>query len=156
MEDLFRALASENRIRLLRLLRRRSLCVGAVAARLGMTQSAASQHLDVLRRAGLVVSDKRGCYVHYRLSDKALSLCEKAINDLFRLPGASASGETHVGLTAHEKGCNESMCDKSKTCERPKELVSKPEECSSEQVRKCHGDAGKHPCVVKKRRPKAD
>jgi len=40
------------------------------------------------------------------------------------------------------------MCDKVK-CQKPKELVGKPEECSPEQIRKCHGDAKDHPCVPK-------
>jgi hypothetical protein len=32
-------------------------------------------------------------------------------------------------------------------CETPKELKGKPGECTPEQIRKCHGDAKKHPCA---------
>lgn len=39
------------------------------------------------------------------------------------------------------------MSDVKKGCRKPKELKGKPEECSPEQVRKCHGDVEKHPCV---------
>ena len=39
------------------------------------------------------------------------------------------------------------MCDGKAKCERPEELKGKPEECSPEQIRKCHGDAAGHPCV---------
>ena len=38
------------------------------------------------------------------------------------------------------------MCDEKKCCEKPKELRDKPSECSPEQIKKCHGDAKKHPC----------
>ena len=38
------------------------------------------------------------------------------------------------------------MCD-CKSCQKPQESVGKPEECSAEQVRKCHGDVAEHPCV---------
>jgi DNA-binding transcriptional ArsR family regulator len=69
---LFKALSDETRLRLLKLLADRgpdgALCVGALAANLGVTQSAVSQHLAVLRAAGLVVDERRGYFVHYRLN----------------------------------------------------------------------------------------
>jgi hypothetical protein len=41
---------------------------------------------------------------------------------------------------------------KTKTkCEKPDKLEGKPEECSVEQVRKCHGDAKAHPCAQAKK-----
>jgi len=39
------------------------------------------------------------------------------------------------------------MCDPKRTCQKPENLKDKPEECSKEQIIKCHGDAGKHPCA---------
>jgi len=39
------------------------------------------------------------------------------------------------------------MCSGKTKCQRPKDLNGKAEECSREQVRKCHGDVRKHPCV---------
>ena len=39
------------------------------------------------------------------------------------------------------------MCDAKKGCQRPEELKGAPEQCSPEQIRTCHGDAAKHPCV---------
>jgi len=41
------------------------------------------------------------------------------------------------------------MCQKEKCCETPENLKGKPEECAPEQVRKCHGPNGAHPCVPK-------
>ena len=39
------------------------------------------------------------------------------------------------------------MCDGKKGCQKPKERKEKLGECSPEQIRKCHGDVRKHPCV---------
>ena len=49
----FRALASENRLRIIRLLSERQLCVGALSNLLGVSAGAVSQHLRILRQAGL-------------------------------------------------------------------------------------------------------
>ena len=39
------------------------------------------------------------------------------------------------------------MCEDKKGCQKPETLEGKAEECSAEQIRKCHGDAKEHPCV---------
>lgn len=39
------------------------------------------------------------------------------------------------------------MCAARKGCQKPEELKGRPEDCSPEQVRKCHGAVKKHPCV---------
>ncbi len=42
------------------------------------------------------------------------------------------------------------MCDgKECGCQNPEELKGKPEECSPEQIKKCHGDVTEHPCIKK-------
>jgi hypothetical protein len=40
------------------------------------------------------------------------------------------------------------MCAEKQGCQKPEELKGKPEECSPEQIRKCHGDTKEHPCVA--------
>jgi DNA-binding transcriptional ArsR family regulator len=73
---LFAALADPTRLRLLKLLiRQRSpdaLCVNALAYVLGITQSAASQHLRVLKNVGLVKGKRTGYRVHYSVSPEAI------------------------------------------------------------------------------------
>ena len=39
------------------------------------------------------------------------------------------------------------MCDGKQECQKPEELVGKPEDCSPEQIKKCHGDVKDHPCA---------
>jgi len=78
-----KALSDPTRLRLVMLLGQRGranravaesghgpLCVNALAEKLRLTQSAVSQHLRVLRHAGLVRSVRRGAFVHYSI-DKA-------------------------------------------------------------------------------------
>jgi len=70
MDELARltqALADANRLRLLELLSRRALCVTAAARELGLSQPLVSQHLRVLRQAGLIEGERRGRRVHYRV-----------------------------------------------------------------------------------------
>jgi len=69
---IFKALSVETRVRMIQLLKNRVLCVGALSAQLDVTQGAVSQHLRILRDADLVVPEKRGYYIHYRLNEKTL------------------------------------------------------------------------------------
>jgi len=69
---LMKVLSADARVRIVQLLKERPLCVNALAARLGVTQGAVSQHLRVMRDAGLVLDEKRGYYVHYRLNEDTL------------------------------------------------------------------------------------
>jgi len=44
------------------------------------------------------------------------------------------------------------MCkwESTKGCEHPERLKGKPEECSPEQIKECHGDVEEHPCLKEK------
>jgi len=75
LAEIFKALSDPTRLRLVKLLSECSsgecdggaLCVNALAHRLEVTQSAVSQHLRVLRQAGLVNGERHGYFVHYSL-----------------------------------------------------------------------------------------
>jgi hypothetical protein len=43
------------------------------------------------------------------------------------------------------------MCAKKAKCQKPQELRGEPEQCTAEQIKKCHGDVKKHPCTNDKR-----
>ncbi len=75
---IFKVLSVDTRVCIVQLLKERPLCVGALSARLGITQGAVSQHLRVLRDANLVLPEKRGYYVHYRLNHNTLTEWRKA------------------------------------------------------------------------------
>ena len=81
--EVMKALASEPRLRILQLLKCRTLCVNAITKKLGVTQSAVSQHLRILRKAGLIMPDKRGYWIHYSVNPDAMTRCAQAMNRLF-------------------------------------------------------------------------
>jgi DNA-binding transcriptional ArsR family regulator len=64
---LLKALANENRLLILCHLQERELSVGELNAQVGLSQSALSQHLAILRRDGLVETRKSGQTVYYSL-----------------------------------------------------------------------------------------
>lgn len=75
LAEVFQALSDPNRLRILELLRKggHPLCVNAIAGQIGISQSAISQHLKVLRQQGLVQVKKEGYYKHYSLNIEKLN-----------------------------------------------------------------------------------
>jgi ArsR family transcriptional regulator len=74
--EVFKALSVPSRMRIFQLLKRRGpLPVKDIAASLEMTAPAVSQHLKVLRSAGLVNAKRRGYWVPYAVDPDALSEC---------------------------------------------------------------------------------
>ncbi len=68
----FKALADETRLRILRLLEVREMCVCEVMVALGLTQPTASHHLGILENVGLVNDRKEGKWVFYSIADPRL------------------------------------------------------------------------------------
>ena len=69
---IFKVLSVPTRIRILELLKDRSLCVNALARSLNITPAAVSQHLRVLRDPDIVVACKQGYFVHHRINEATL------------------------------------------------------------------------------------
>ena len=84
-----KVLAVGTRVRIVQLLRERTLCVNALAARLDVTQGAVSQHLRVMRDADLVIDERRGYRVHYRLNEETLEQWRTDIDALLGPLGSS-------------------------------------------------------------------
>lgn len=69
--EIFKALANENRIRILAVLREGERCVCELQAALDAPQSTVATHLRKLKDAGLVTSRKKGTWRLYRVTDTA-------------------------------------------------------------------------------------
>lgn len=67
---ILKALADENRIRILNLLRNGELCVCDIETVLCIKQSNTSRHLNRLKIAGIIASEKKSQWVYYRLKDE--------------------------------------------------------------------------------------
>lgn len=68
-----KALADENRVRLLAALEGRELCVCQLIELIGLAPSTVSKHLSILRGARLIEGRKRGRWMYYRLADEKSS-----------------------------------------------------------------------------------
>ena len=79
---MMKVLSVDTRVRIVQLLKGRALCVNALAAQLDVTQGAVAQHLRIMRDAGLVIDEKRGYFVHYRLNEDTLSAWRNEIDKL--------------------------------------------------------------------------
>jgi ArsR family transcriptional regulator len=64
-----KALSDPNRVKMMKMLQKRPLCVCEIKEALGVAQSTASKHLKILEDAELVRSFKDGLWVNYSLSD---------------------------------------------------------------------------------------
>ena len=146
--DFYKALADQNRLKLIDLLLTHDLCVGALAKRLGLSKPSVSQHLQILRKAGLVKGEKRGYFTHYSIERSTLRKIAQEMHRKAELPltpqgicQRTMSETNHI----YDKRRTIAMCND--CCQQPENLKGKPEECSPEQIKECHGDAKDHPCV---------
>ena len=78
--DLFKILSVDKRIEIIELLKKEPTSVNALAKALGITQSAVSQHLRVLKGAGLVKDDRQGYWIYYSLNKDVLEKCRQRLN----------------------------------------------------------------------------
>jgi hypothetical protein len=105
-----------------------------------------------LRKAGLVRGEKRGYWTHYSVERTAIHQIAEEL-----MKRANQAPDFRVA-------CHRSVQDKTNTddmerrgfimckdcCQKPDQLKGKPEACTPEQIRECHGDEKEHPCVPKK------
>lgn len=68
-----KGLAEANRVRIVKMLQQKPMCVCELQAALGISQPSVSKHLKILQDAGLVESRKDGLWVNYFLSDGSTS-----------------------------------------------------------------------------------
>ncbi len=144
-----KALGDETRFRIIHLLLTHDLCVGALADHLSMSKAAVSQHLQILRKAGLVKGEKRGYWTHYGVDKDVIHRIAEALK------------ETADQAPEFRAACHRTLEEENKTddlerrtlpmcqncCEQPTQLKDKPENCTPEQIKKCHGDEKNHPCT---------
>ncbi|MCW1925761.1 metalloregulator ArsR/SmtB family transcription factor [Luteolibacter arcticus] len=121
-----RALGDPIRWRIVRLVSHDALCVCELADILGMPQSSVSSHVQVIRRAGLLESEKCEKWTYFRVQAKFLKLF-RALEAGIEKPEptwAEDDSKTHARLTAREGSC----------CPGPKQLA-RPRRSSSSSLR---------------------
>ncbi|WP_457571328.1 ArsR/SmtB family transcription factor [Desulfovulcanus sp.] len=63
-----KALSDPNRVKIIKMLEQKEMCVCEIQAALGLAQPTISKHLKILEDAGLVESNKQGMWVNYKLA----------------------------------------------------------------------------------------
>ena len=76
MSKVFKALGDETRLEIVRMLAGKERCVCAFLNSFPMTQPAISNHLRVLREAGVVLDARDGRWIFYRLNPEAFQAIE--------------------------------------------------------------------------------
>ncbi len=106
--EILKTLASPRRLEILHVLARGPIEVGNLAEAIGATQPNVSQHLGVLRAAGIVESERAGREVRYRLADPDVmvacaimrSVLERRLTRLADLTSIAPSSTASVSLNA--------------------------------------------------------
>jgi ArsR family transcriptional regulator len=70
---LLKALANETRLKILKLLSTREMCVCELTVALDLTQPTASHHLNILENMGLIKDKKKGKWVFYSVASPELT-----------------------------------------------------------------------------------
>ncbi len=93
--ELFKVLSVGSRIRIIELLKQKGpLGVNELSKALGITPSAVSQHLKILRFAGLVRCERKGYCLPYEIDEKAMNHCREVLAEVCAC-GCRGSGHIH-------------------------------------------------------------
>jgi ArsR family transcriptional regulator len=112
--NITKALADENRVRILMALRDGELCVCQITELFGLATSTVSKHLSILFQAGLIESRKNERWVYYRLPDRDVS---RAIR--FAIDWVAISVEKEPRITTDAKLLKKILkTDPSELCRR--------------------------------------
>ena len=81
--EIFKVLSVETRVKIIELLKGQGpLGAKGIAATIGITTAAASQHLKILKQAGLVRSERNGYWIPYSIDEKAMENCRRILNEV--------------------------------------------------------------------------
>ncbi|MBN1646661.1 MAG: helix-turn-helix transcriptional regulator [Spirochaetales bacterium] len=105
--DVFKALGDPNRLKILNLIASygNRLCVGMIAGKIGITQPAVSQHLKVLKTAGLVEAEKAGFYMHYAIRADTLDGFGIKTIDFLKSLGTGFNPDNPCELMGQDQEC---------------------------------------------------
>ena len=79
---MLKALGEKTRLSIFQQLLLRKHCVRSLSKKLGITESAISQHMKVLKEAGLVYGERYGYHIHYLPKQEALDELSKAFEQM--------------------------------------------------------------------------
>ena len=112
--EMFKALAVETRVKILDILKSRGpMGAKGISDIIGVTPAAVSQHLRILKQAGLVRSERRGYWIPYSIDEDAMEECRRLLNDVCTC-GCGCIDSVGIG----DKGLEGATLDELKEYER--------------------------------------
>jgi ArsR family transcriptional regulator, arsenate/arsenite/antimonite-responsive transcriptional repressor len=96
MDELFKALNDETRRNILDLLRMGDLNAGEIANHFSISKPSISHHLDILKRAGLISSEKSGQFLIYSLNT---SVFEELLGWIIKFKFESKTHNTKISTS---------------------------------------------------------
>ena len=107
--EILKALADETRLKIIKIMavKGNNLCVGAITKHLKLSQPAVSQHLKVLKNAGIVEPNRQGFHIHYSIVTNVLDEYGIQINDFLSSFGAEFKIYSHCEHKGNNKKCSE-------------------------------------------------
>lgn len=81
--ELFKVLSIETRVKIVELLKANGpMGAKCISEQLGITPAAVSQHLKILKQAGLVRNERQGYWIPYTIDESALEKCRTLLNEV--------------------------------------------------------------------------
>ena len=129
--EIFKVLSVETRVKIIEMLKTQGpLGAKDIGVTIGITTAAVSQHLKILKQAGLVRSERKGYWIPYSIDEKAMENCRQMLNEVCTC-GCGGTGkfrevESEISdLESLKKYENELNIELKTVRQRVKELKSK-------------------------------
>jgi len=91
--EIFKVLSVDTRVNIIELLKANgALGVKDISEKLGLSAPAISQHLKILKQAGLVRSERKGYWIPYSINEEAMENCREILNKVCTC-GCDGTGE---------------------------------------------------------------
>lgn len=103
LTNVLKAISDETRMKIIRLLLEHDYCVRGLAKRLGISESAVSQHVKVMKEANILVGEKRGYFIHYEVNKAVILEVAKELKAL-------TEGEVLPCKVMKESKCQKEHC----------------------------------------------
>ncbi|MDD5556588.1 MAG: metalloregulator ArsR/SmtB family transcription factor [bacterium] len=116
LERIFKALADRNRLRILKMLEVKPMCVCEITAVLGIAQPSVSRHLCILRDAGLLRDEKDGVWTNYSLARGGDGMIDALLLQMRKWGNADPvvlRDRRKAGMSNREAICGRPACSRS-------------------------------------------
>jgi DNA-binding transcriptional ArsR family regulator len=81
--EIFKVLSVDTRVKIIELLKSQGpLGAKDISAAIGITTAAVSQHLKILKQAGLVRSERKGYWIPYSIDENAMENCRQLLTEV--------------------------------------------------------------------------